>query len=149
MQPGGKCRVSTEAGDFAKHLQKCVLRKVFRLRGIIGHAQTNRINAGLMRMKKSCERLRITFLSALNQVRSQRNRCCNRRIAFHQSLPFRYRFHSRSHAAKCRFHTRKLKDRSADGLSSAACTCVCLLLYQFKIAIRGTAEVLGKSQITT
>src|SRR5579864_6206702 len=76
VKPRRKGGVSAEGHNLAKNLQERLLSKILRFRDIVGHPQTYRVDARLVRVKQSGKRLRVPLLGALDQVRIEKNRTC-------------------------------------------------------------------------
>lgn len=78
VQPGGKSRLTTKATNFSKELDEDFLRKVFGLRDVTGHSQTERINSAIMPLVKLLEGPHV----ALSRFLSQRVICFLLRLDF-------------------------------------------------------------------
>ena len=66
VQPGGKGRLTTKASNFSKELNEDLLCKVFSLRDVTGHSQTERVNPAVMplvKLLKGCHIALSRFLS--------------------------------------------------------------------------------------
>src|SRR5690349_22980891 len=75
MQPGGESRLAAKATDFAKELDEDLLRQVFGLDHISGHAQTERVNPPVVALIKFLEGFHIAFGGSLRQLVIRRSRC--------------------------------------------------------------------------
>ncbi len=68
VQPSGKGRLTTKASNFSKELNEDLLCKVFSLRDIAGHSQTERINPTIMTLVKLLEGFHVALSSLLSQL---------------------------------------------------------------------------------
>jgi hypothetical protein len=119
VQPGRKRGSSPKAGELAERQDERILRKVFRLGDIVGHAQTYGVDSSLVRIKQGGKCVRVPFLSALYQFKSRGN-LFRRNVVVHRSLLFGVEV--------------DLAESSAgieSSLSSATCICAQLLLDHF------------------
>src|SRR5688572_31110045 len=69
MQPCRERRVSPETADLAIKLYKDILGQVFRLKRILKHAKTDRVNPAVMPLIDLFERHHIALGSRLSQLK--------------------------------------------------------------------------------
>ena len=68
VQPGRKGRFTTKASNFSKELNEDLLCKIFSLRDVAGHSQTERINPAIMSLVKLLKSDHVALSRLLRQL---------------------------------------------------------------------------------